>query len=132
MKIFIDTNIFLDLLLDREYSREAKSVLSSIQEGLFEAVTADISLLNIDYIAKKQTENIKYFIDYINQIVVVVGADNNDIAQALHINNRDFEDNLQLVFAKRSNCDLIITNDLSFPKGRTKIISSTNFVEQYL
>jgi len=132
MKIFIDTNIFLDLLLDREYSNEAKSVFLSIQEGLFEAVTADISLLNIDYIAEKQTENIRYFIDYINQIVVVVGADNNDIGQALHIDNKYFEDNLQLVLAKRSNCDLIITNDLRFPKGGIKIISSTSFVEQYL
>jgi len=132
MKIFIDTNIFLDLLLDREYSTEAKSVLLSIQEGLFEAITADISLLNIDYIAKKQTKNIRHFIDYINQIVVIVGADNNDIAQALHLDNKDFEDNLQLVLAKRSNCDLIITNDLKFPKEGAKIISSTNFVEQYL
>ena len=49
MKIFLDTNILLDLLLDREGSHDALIILNSIDIGLFEGFISDITLINIDY-----------------------------------------------------------------------------------
>ena len=48
MKIFIDTNIFLDLILKREKYKEALLILNEIAQEKFEAIVLDISILNIE------------------------------------------------------------------------------------
>jgi len=37
MKIFLDTNILLDLLLERENFKEAMIILNSVERGIYEA-----------------------------------------------------------------------------------------------
>lgn len=61
MKVFIDTNIFLDLVLKRTYYEEALVILNAIEKEVFECALADISILNIDYIAKKQLKTLESF-----------------------------------------------------------------------
>jgi predicted nucleic acid-binding protein len=46
MQIFIDTNIFLDLILKREKYKEALYIFNSIEQGLFDAYILDITILN--------------------------------------------------------------------------------------
>ena len=58
MKIFVDTNIFLDLILKREKFHDALLIFNAIEKKLFEGIILDITILNIDYIAKKQVKNI--------------------------------------------------------------------------
>ncbi len=50
----LDTNIFLDLILKRDDYNSALIILNAIEKRVFEGVIADITVLNIDYIAKKQ------------------------------------------------------------------------------
>jgi predicted nucleic acid-binding protein len=54
MKIFVDTNIFLDLILKRDSFDKALLIFNAIEKRVFQGIIADITLLNIDYIAKKQ------------------------------------------------------------------------------
>jgi len=69
MKIFVDTNIFLDLILKREKFHDALLIFNAIEKKLFEGIILDITILNIDYVAKKQVKNIKDFIKLINSNV---------------------------------------------------------------
>ncbi len=132
MKLFLDTNIFLDLILKRENYKEALYILNAIAEGLFKGVILDITLFNIDYIAKKQVKDIREFLETVNGIFKIVGADNDHITKALELKNRDLEDNLQYILAKENGCKIIITNDKDFIKNDLNILSSKEFVDNYL
>ena len=132
MKIFVDTNIFLDLILQREHYDKSLLILNAIEKKLFSGVVLDISILNIDYIAKKQIKDIKDFLKLINKQFEVVGATNAMIEDALEIDNNDLEDNLQYIVAKHLDCELIITNDKRFLVREVVILSSSEFVDKYL
>ena len=132
MKIFIDTNIFLDLILKREKYHEALNIFDAIEQNKFEAIILDITILNIDYIAKKQTKEIREFLTLVNKLFKIVGASNQNIKDALHITNNDLEDNLQYITAKNEKCDLIITNDKKFLKSNIKVLTSNKFCIEYI
>ena len=132
MQIFIDTNIFLDLILKREKYKEALHIFNSIEQGLFDAYILDITILNIDYIAKKQTQDIREFLNVVNKLFNIVGGSNTSIEKALRIDNNDLEDNLQYISAKSSKCKIIITNDKKFYKKDIKTMSSEEFSSEFI
>ena len=132
MKIFIDTNIFLDLILKRKFYEEALIILNAVERHLFEGVILDITILNIDYIAKTQVRNVRDFLTAINDIIMIQGADNHNIKTALEFDNSDLEDNVQYITAKQSHCDLIVTNDKKFYKADLPVYSSIEFVDKYI
>ena len=132
MKIFLDTNIFLDLILKREFYEEALIILNAVERSLFEGVILDITLLNIDYIAKKQVKDVRQLLAAINDIMIVQGADNKSFRDALDIKNNDLEDDVQYIIAKNSACDLIITNDKGFHRAEIPVLNSLEFVNKYV
>jgi len=127
MRVFIDTNIFLDLILKREKYKEALQIFNAIEQGRFEAFILDITILNIDYIAKKQTKDIRDFLVLVNRLFKVVGASNKTIKEALELSNDDLEDNLQYICAKDSQCKVIITNDKKFISKEIQLMKSDEF-----
>lgn len=132
MKIFVDTNIFLDLILKRDGFEEALIILNSCNQNLFNGYVADITLLNIDYIASKQVKEVEDFLKVVNESFNVVGANNQMFAKALMLDNSDLEDNIQYLCSVENDCELIITNDKGFYKGAIKVLSSSDFVNIYL
>ena len=130
MKISLDTNILLDLLLDRESSHEASIILNSIDIGLFEGYISDITLANIDYIAKKQKKEneIKEFLILLLETMEICTPDTNLIYKALNLKNKDFEDNIQYLF----KCDCLITNDKDLKFDDIEILGSKSFIDKYL
>lgn len=132
MKIFVDTNIFLDLILKRGDFDKTLILLNAIERRVFGGVVADITILNIDYVAKKQLKEIREFLALINSLFEVVGANNETMHEALNINNNDLEDNVQYVLAKKHNCELIVSNDKIFYSKDILVVSSRDFVEKYI
>lgn len=132
MKIFVDTNIFLDLILKRDDYNKSLIILNAIEKRVFQGVIADITVLNIDYIAKRQVRDIRDFLKFINSLFEIVGANNHTIKEALNIKNSDLEDNLQYILAKKHNCDLIISNDKTFYSKDILLLSSKEFIEKYV
>jgi predicted nucleic acid-binding protein len=112
--------------------QEALIILNACDQNIFRGYIADITLLNIDYIASKQSKEIKEFLKIINKSFSVIGADNELFTLALDIDNNDLEDNIQYFCAKVSACDVIVTNDKKFYKGDMKVVSSQAFVDQYI
>ena len=131
MKIFIDTNIFLDVILNRENVQASTQILNSCHQKLFDGYVADITLLNIDYVASKQTKNIRAFLQIINDSFTVVGADNKIFDLALNIDNKDLEDSVQYVCASIQKCDVIVSNDNGFYSAEVEVLDSLGFVEKY-
>ena len=132
MKIFLDTNILLDLLLEREKFEEAMIILNSVERGIHEAVILDITLVNVDYIAKKQKVDAKEFLKLIVKNCKITSVSNDLSLEALALDNNDFEDSLQYVCAKNEACEQIVTNDKGFYVGELQVLSSVGFVEGFL
>jgi len=74
MKLFLDTNIFMDMLFERENCISAKQIIQLIQDGIHDGYVADITLLNIDYVAKKQLQEIRLFLHFIENNFAIIGA----------------------------------------------------------
>jgi predicted nucleic acid-binding protein len=132
MKIFLDTNIFLDLILKRENYKESLLILNAVSKGIFDAFILDITLLNIDYIAKKQVKEVRTFLNEVNKNFTVLGANNSIFSKALELNQTELEDNVQYISAKASHCELIITNDQKFYSPDITTFSSQGFIDKYL
>jgi len=134
VKIFLDTNILLDLLLDRKNSYEASIILNSIDIGLFEGYISDITLVNIDYIARKQKKEneIKEFLFLLLETMEICTPDTSLIYEALKLENKDFEDNIQYLLAKKCKCDCLITNDKTLKFDDIEILESKSFIDKYL
>lgn len=96
MKISIDTNIFLDLILQRDNFKEPLRILNGY--------VADIIFLNIDYIASKQTKKIKDFLKVMNETFNIVAPNNQIFEKALTLDNSDLEDNIQYLCALANEC----------------------------
>ena len=132
MKLFLDTNIFLDILFEREACIYAKQIIRAIQNGTYEGYVADITLLNIDYIAKKQVQDMRKFLSFIERNFIITGADNSDMRKAIALDNLDLEDNVQNILAKKSACDFVISNDQAFIQNGLVVLGAKLFIARYL
>ena len=94
MKVFIDTNIFLDLILKGERYKEALKIFDAMSNHLSAGIILDVTILNIDHIARKTVKHIRDFLNLINDIFIIIGVNNKSISKALKISNDVLEDNL--------------------------------------
>ena len=131
MKVFVDTNIFLDFALDRDKADEAEQILRAVIDGQFKGYVADISLINIAYIARKQHSSVEKLLQVMINHYTILGADNKLFRQAISLDNSDLEDNVQLLLADQASCKIIITNDLGFPNENIPVLSSSEFVKHH-
>ena len=132
MKIFVDTNIFLDIALKREKFEEALIIFKAVKNEVFQGFIADITIVSIDYIARKFEGNVKEYLEAIERNFMIVGADNTIIKQSLIFENSDLEDNIQYLLALDTTCDCIITNDKGFYYGEINILTSSEFIDKFL
>ena len=71
-----------------------------------------------------------------NTILSVVEFGNNEIDNAIELmytneNFKDFEDTVQYVIAKKSNCEYIISNDKKFYSLELPILSSGKAIKRF-
>ena len=115
MKVFLDTNILLDLLAP---GRPCADISSTVVDGLFknrhEIMVTTQSLVDIYYIAQRFGVT-KLEIDVLTSWMLnhsnVRSINCFDLRLALEDINPDFEDNAQIVRAEDSNCDIFLTSD---------------------
>ena len=62
MRVFIDTNVFLDLLCRRErFLGDLLKVFDLAVDGKFELLISDLSIANIKYITRKDYSVDKFY-----------------------------------------------------------------------
>ena len=132
MKIFVDTNVFLDIVLKRGDYDASLAIFKAVKNRVYEGVVADISLVNIAYISRKVNVDIRAYLSAIEQSFVVQGADNTIIQDALILPNDDIEDNIQYLMALYSECECIVSNDRRFYRGDIEVFRSDVFTDRYL
>lgn len=133
MKVMIDTNVIIDVLLEREnFVEESYKVLSMCEEHLISGFVSASSVTDIYYLVRKYTHSTELAYKTIGkllEIVKVCGVTNNDVLTAFQKKAKDFEDCLVSVCAKSNNCNYIITrNKKDFENFEVEALTPTEFI----
>ena len=133
MQILIDTNVMLDVLLNREaFVQDAVNVLKLPEDEVQKFVSAS-AITDIHYIAQLEIRNkakVKELLRNTLKIVRVAGVSENDILEALNSNWTDFEDSVQNAVAESHNYDAVVTrNKKDYNKSKLQVFSPTEFLK---
>jgi predicted nucleic acid-binding protein len=134
VKILIDTNIVLDLLLERKpFVENTILIFEQIEQGKLEGYIAATTITNIFYIIRK-TESREVAIAAINRLLTGIqfcAVDRQTIETALSLGLKDFEDSIQLACAILSQLDGIVTRDRKdFVGSNLPIYAPTELLNQ--
>ena len=132
IKAFIDTNVLIDLLLERDGCQDAATILLSQKEQKCSLFLSSLTMANIAYILRKKFKGIALY-NALNKLktffsVVSLTADN--VESALMLQATDFEDALQYFSAVNIQADVIVTrNEKDFYFSQISITSPKSFLE---
>ena len=136
MKLFIDTNIVLDLLQYREpWVHDIIVLFQLAKEKEVELVVTDLTFVNVAYIAGKNFDKKKLHETLLSlkKLVSVISIGDICIEQALNSNFSDFEDATQYFAAKKERVDYILTRDENgFKISDIPVMSVTDFLNSFL
>ena len=113
MKVFLDTNIVLDLLLERDGYAEAAMILQMQEEGKLSVCVSVLTMVNAAYVYRKTVGQRMAVVNlkYLSALMEVLPMDNAMLQQAIYAEGPDFEDFLQGFCAANAGCDFIITRN---------------------
>lgn len=134
MKIFVDTNIILDVLLKREGYVEAAKVLLVGSQDDDVLCTSVLSMANVAYILRKKQQGDALYVELgkLSKFVITVGLSAEDYEQALQLKAKDFEDALQYFCALSNECTAIVTrNKKDFKYNTIKVLSPEEFLREF-
>ncbi len=114
-KIFVDTDIVLDLLSNREpfYIHSAK-LFSAADKNEIQIHVSSLAFTNLNYILSKQysTDKAKKRLLKFKTLVTVLAVNDKIIDLALASDFKDFEDAVQYFTAIENNIKVLVTRNL--------------------
>lgn len=116
MKLLLDTNVILDILLEREpFVRHAVQLVKIAQQRSFQLFVTATTITDLYYITRKERgkETALALIEELLDIVEVASVDKHVVLQALRSGMPDFEDAIQACSAKQEAIATIITRNES-------------------
>jgi len=122
MRLLIDTDVLLDVLLEREaYFEASAGVLDWAEAHPGKCAVSWHGLANIHYLSKDGARN---FIDELTDFCVIPGTDTADMKRALSLGFADLEDAMQVSAALRFGAQIIVTRNLKdYRKSPIKAMS---------
>lgn len=127
MRVLVDTNVLLDLLLEREaFVEEATTLMEMIELGQVVGYLSATTITNIFYIVRKSRgENAaKQAVSRILAGLQICPVDRSILEQAVSLNFKDFEDAVQVACAIFQGLEAIVTRDAQgFTRASLPILS---------
>ncbi len=128
MRIFLDTNILLDFLLDRKpHSEPAEELLQAIESGKAKGCVAGITISNIYYILndlEKRKDPLPALTTLL-EFLEVVPTSKQVLQDAMKSGFKDFEDGIQHASAMTAHCRHLVTrNTKDFKKAKLSVVSA--------
>ena len=124
MKVFVDTNIFIDILLGREpFVKDAAMVYKLCENNLIDGYIAPITINNIYYICRKakELEKIKTYLADISTAFTVASLGSQTVQKANKLQMSDHEDALQYAMALQNGCEYLVTRNVKDFKNMSHI-----------
>lgn len=136
MKIFLDTNIILDVLVKREpFYIDSAKILTLVNGKITQGFISAITVNNIYYILNKlkNKETAKNFTVEILNYFEVIPLTKAILEHANKLDTNDFEDAIQYLSAIDCKCNFLITRNLKdYPKNKIneiKVITPSDLIK---
>ncbi|MCH8536012.1 MAG: PIN domain-containing protein [Flavobacteriaceae bacterium] len=132
-RLFIDTNIMLDFLGERQPFYESIAKLATLADkGKVRMLVSPISFATVSYFLSK-SETPKVAMEKLRKFKIIseiCKLDEHTIEKGLNSTFNDFEDSLQYFSALDSNCEIIITrNAKDFKKSLIPVMTAKEYLQ---
>ena len=132
MKVFLDTNVLLDYLLNREgFAEYAMQLLLLGNAKEIDLCVADLSISNIAYITRETISKEDFYdvMKKLSRCYTIVSMGKKVVNQALDAQWSDFEDALQYYTALNAGADVIITrNAKDFKQAELPVMTASEYL----
>ena len=116
-RILFDTNVALEVLLDRKPNVESSAAAwAAVETGSAQGMITADAVTTIHYLVRKELGHIKAkrIVSAILRVFEVAAVDDAAVQEALQLPFSDFEDAVTAAAARLAGCECIVTRD---PKG---------------
>lgn len=124
MRLLIDTNVILDVLINREpFAEAAAQVLTLIENSTVEGFLCATTVTTIDYLLGQElnADEARATLQRLLDIFEIAPVNRPVLEQALRSDNSDYEDAVLEQSARLVSADVIVTRNLSDFKKSTII-----------
>jgi predicted nucleic acid-binding protein len=114
MRVLLDTNVLLDVLMERPpFNSEAGVIWQLTTEARITAYVTSTTLTDIFYLGRKQLNRERAWeaVHLCLEVFELLPVDHKTVMMAVSLSGKDFEDNCQVACASIANLDAIITRD---------------------
>lgn len=134
VKVLIDTNIIVDVALDREpFFTESDRILTLAEEGTIQGYISASTFSDLYYIIRRDKGR-DWTLVFLRQLATfcqVATVDNSVISMALTSTFKDFEDAIQYSSAIVNRIDAIVTrNPRDFPVTAPRIVTPDRLIQE--
>ena len=134
-KIFLDTNVLLDLIERRSGLEMAEKIIEYVANNSAERLyVSALTMANAAFVIRRRTvQEVKLCLSECMGFCNVLPMNDMQLYEAVRSGTSpDFEDNLQIMCAEYGGCDLIITDNTGHFRGHTDIpvLSPEEFVSR--
>lgn len=121
MRLFVDTNVLLELILGRNNANDVRTFFDFVTKRNYQVFISSSSLCTISYYVEaklkesgihkpEKTEKARNILNQVLQIVTITDVTHAEALAGINDSSfDDFEDSLQYQCAKRAKCEVIIT-----------------------
>lgn len=134
-KVFVDTNILVDLIADRKpFSKFAIELFSKAESGNVFLYTSSHSIATTHYLLKKylSEKELREVLLNLLEFINIIAVDIDVLKKGLKSKHKDFEDALQIISAYSiEKIDCIVTRNLKdFKDSEIPVLSPDEIIEQ--
>ena len=135
MRVLFDTDVVLDLLLDRApFAQDAAALFELHEQGRLEAHISGVTIVNVFYITRK-LKGIDTARLAVEELLKTLGAcpiDRKVLADAQRLPFSDYEDAVQHACAEADGLDAIVTRNLEDYKNAVLPVFSPDRLLKHL
>ena len=114
MKLFLDTNVVMDLMAYRTpFVYDALRIFQLGSNGTHQLFASDLTFANVAYLLRKSMtlDELYSKLSILRTYLQVAGMGEEAVDEALRLRHKDFEDALQYASARQIQVDCIITRN---------------------
>jgi len=136
-KIFVDTDVCIDLLSGRKpFNSVAEKLFSLADTGKVKICVSSLSFVNIDYVLHSQYSSnyhSRQIIAKFKTLVTVLSVDSKTIDLAIASDFTDFEDAVQYFCAIEHGINILVTRNIKdFKKTTIKIVTPETYLTKII
>jgi len=132
MKLFIDTNVIIDVIASREpFFADSRAIINLCEMGKTEGIVSTLTLCTVSYVLRKFVTpgTMRAKLRELRNVLSPIDLSVSVIDTAISSNITDFEDAVQFYTAVYSEAEYIITRNVKhFPQGTIPVLTPTEFL----